>query len=62
MNRRRTQSENEEAQASPYRVGNWTVTMLKDELRVRQLPTSGKKADLIDRLEHLTASPRSPSK
>lgn len=61
MNRRRTQSENE-PQSSPYRMGNWTVTMLKDELRVRQLPTSGRKADLLDRLETLADSPKSPSR
>ena len=61
MNRRRNQSENE-AQASPYRMGNWTVTMLKDELRVRQLPTSGRKAELLDRLETVNASPKSPSR
>lgn len=40
-----------EVTGSPYRMGNWTVTMLKDELRVRQLPVSGKKSELIDRLE-----------
>lgn len=50
------------ATKSPYRIGNWTVTMLKDELRVRKLPTSGKKAELIGRLEQSTGSPRSPSK
>ena len=38
-------------QNSPYRMGNWTVTMLKDELRAKHLPVSGKKAELIDRLE-----------
>lgn len=37
---------------SPYRKGTWTVTMLKDELRHRQLPITGKKCDLIDRLEN----------
>jgi hypothetical protein len=37
--------------SSPYRQGSWTVTMLKDELRNRQLPITGKKSDLIDRLE-----------
>lgn len=39
-------------QNSPYRMGNWTVTMLKEELRAKQLPISGKKAELIDRLEN----------
>ncbi len=61
MNRRRNQGQNE-AEASPYRMGNWTVTMLKDELRVRQLPTSGRKAELVDRLETETASPKSPTR
>jgi hypothetical protein len=37
--------------SSPYRHNNWTVTQLKDELRHRHLPTAGKKADLIVRLE-----------
>lgn len=37
---------------SPYRMGNWTVTMLKEELRSKQLPVYGKKAELIDRLEN----------
>lgn len=37
---------------SPYRMGNWTVTMLKEELRAKQLPITGKKAELIDRLEN----------
>ena len=37
--------------SSPFGHSNWTVTQLKDELRQRNLPTSGKKADLIERLE-----------
>lgn len=52
-------------EGSPYRMGNWTVTMLKDELRNRQLPISGNKAELIDRLENSPVKsvvPRSPLK
>lgn len=53
-------------QGSPYRMGNWTVTMLKDELRSRQLPITGKKAELIDRLENspvkTTAAPNKNSR
>ena len=36
---------------SPYRKGKWTVTMLKEELKQRNLTLSGKKAELIHRLE-----------
>lgn len=49
--KKQSESLSESVPASPYRMGNWTVTMLKEELRVRQLPISGKKAELIDRLE-----------
>lgn len=45
-------NEEESVKDSPYRMGNWTVTMLKEELRVRQLPITGKKSELIDRLEN----------
>lgn len=59
-------SEEQVAQNSPYRMGNWTVTMLKDELRSRQLPISGKKSELIDRLENspakTTAAPNKDSR
>ena len=43
-----------------YRMGNWTVTQLRDELRVRQLPITGKKSELIDRLENSPIKPASP--
>jgi hypothetical protein len=54
QSRAKKQLDREESsgRSSPYRMGNWTVTMLKDELRSRQLPISGKKAELIDRLEN----------
>lgn len=45
-------AEEPEIKNSPYRKGNWTVTMLKEELRGRQLPITGKKSELIDRLEN----------
>lgn len=49
--------------ASPYRVGNWTITQLKEELKQRNLSPAGKKQDLIERLERYeeaadTATPR----
>lgn len=37
--------------ASPYRVGNWTITQLKEELKQRNLSPAGRKQELIDRLE-----------
>lgn len=40
-----------EGPQSPYRKGNWTVTMLKEELKQRNLTLAGKKAELIERLE-----------
>lgn len=59
-------SEESPAKSSPYRMGNWTVTMLKDELRNRQLPITGKKAELIDRLENspvkTTAAPNNSAR
>lgn len=38
---------------SPYRVGNWTVTKLKTELKARNSPITGDKETLIRRLEDL---------
>lgn len=59
-------SEESPTKSSPYRMGNWTVTMLKDELRSRQLPITGKKAELIDRLENspvkTTAAPNNSAR
>ena len=40
-----------ETPSSPYRVGNWTVTKLKNELKDRNLSPMGKKVELIARLE-----------
>lgn len=37
--------------ASPYRLGNWTITQLKEELKQRNLSPAGKKQELIERLE-----------
>lgn len=39
--------------SSPYRVGSWTVTKLKAELKLRDSPTHGTKEELIQRLGHL---------
>lgn len=70
-NKKQILSEESPVKGSPYRMGNWTVTQLKDELRSRQLPITGKKAELIDRLENTpvktiaapnTNSRESPSK
>lgn len=38
---------------SPYRVGKWTVTRLKEELRTRNAAITGTKEELIERLENL---------
>jgi hypothetical protein len=48
---------------TPYRVGNWTVTQLKEELKNRNLSPAGKKLELIERLERFerdttSATPR----
>ena len=59
--KKQTALETESSSDSPYRMGNWTVTMLKEELRVRQLPISGKKAELIDRLESNSPVKASPA-
>lgn len=40
-----------ETPQSHYRVGSWTVTKLKDELRSRNLSPVGNKSELIERLE-----------
>ncbi len=37
--------------SSPYRVGNWTITQLKEELKQRNLSPAGRKQELIERLE-----------
>ena len=42
---------------SPYRVGNWTVTRLKEELKQRNLNLVGRKIDLIERLEQADRTP-----
>lgn len=42
----------------PFHASNWTVDRLKTELRNRNLPVSGKKQQLLDRLE--TADTDSP--
>ena len=42
---------------SPYRVGNWTVTKLKEELKQRNLVSYGRKLDLIERLEESDRTP-----
>lgn len=49
--------------SSPYRVGNWTITQLKEELKQRNLSPAGRKQELIERLErfeddHQMATPR----
>lgn len=41
----------EKASHSPYRVGNWTVTKLRDHCRELNLSPVGKKMELIQRLE-----------
>lgn len=51
------------AASSPYRLGNWTITQLKEELKQRNLSPAGKKQELIERLERfeqdkMTATPR----
>jgi len=39
------------APSSPYRVNNWKIDDLKNELRNRSLAIGGKKEDLLRRLE-----------
>lgn len=41
----------QQSQPSPYRVGNWTITQLKEELKQKNLSPAGRKQELIDRLE-----------
>lgn len=38
---------------SPYRMGRWTVTRLKEELKNRSASIKGSKEQLIERLEEL---------
>ena len=38
---------------SPYKIGNWTVTRLREELKSRKAPITGSKDELVQRLERL---------
>lgn len=51
------EEEQQEVPPSPYRVGNWTVTKLKEELKQRSLSSTGRKLDLIERLEEADRTP-----
>lgn len=51
--------DNKQHPSSPYKIGNWTVTKLREELKSRKAPTTGNKEELVERLEKL--GERTPS-
>ena len=45
--------DDEHPHPSPYKIGNWTVTRLREELKSRRASTTGNKEELLQRLEQL---------
>lgn len=45
--------DNEQPHSSPYKIGDWTVTRLREELKSRKASVTGTKGELLERLEKL---------